>query len=267
MTIPDLNRRQTQCNVLPNICPQTCIITLGGCSHCVSSCATILGHQNPSGYPMGANNGGSLSYSFLNGGGTPNGGGGSSFLSPNSMNSFSSLSGSSGPANYNPGNLGPGNPYLSSGFGSSAIGTNYNPANPGQTNGGIPFGANSGVFGQQPSGYNGGQLSGLGNQIPGNPANPLSVHTTQAPPTTTTPIRTTATGATQTCRPISCPDIQYVHYINGCPECIIPTSPSSTTTSRPTTTLRATCAPLRCVAPCDKGIGIGPTGCPMCLCK
>ncbi|XP_048750043.2 loricrin-like [Ostrea edulis] len=271
-----LNTRQSQCKVIPNICPQTCIITLGGCSHCVTSCATIFGaslnnHQSPSGYPS---NGGSPLYNSVNGNGGGSqssvplsGGGGTSFLSPSSMNSYSSISGSSGLTNYNPGNLGPVNPYLNSGYGSSATGTNYNPANPGQMNGGVPFGVNSGVFGSQPSGYNGGLISGSGSQLPGNPAIPGSAYTTIQTTSTSSPAHTT--GATQTCRPISCSDIKYIRYIHGCPECIIPSSISHTTI-KPTThivTSSSTCAPLRCVAPCDKGIGIGPAGCPVCLCK
>lgn len=104
--------------------------------------------------------------------------GGTSFLSPSSINSLSGL------MNYNPGNLGPLNPYLSSGYGSSATGTNYNPANPAQISSGSS--SNTGMFGYQPNGYNGGQPSGPGSQLSGNPANPLSVHTTIAPSTTTT---------------------------------------------------------------------------------
>lgn len=105
--------------------------------------------------------------------------GGSSFLSPSSINSLSGL------LNYNPGNLGPLNPYLSSGYGSFATGTNYNPAYPAQISSGSSSGTNTGMFGYQPNGYSGGQPSGPGSQISGNPANPLSVHTTVAPSTTT----------------------------------------------------------------------------------
>ena len=184
------------------MCPQNCIITLGGCSHCVTSCATILGAsfgsslQSQSGYPAGTNTGGTLSYnSQIPSGSSLSLNGGSSFLSPSSF---------SGSTNYNPANFGPLNPYLSSGFGSYATGTNYNPANPNQISGSgssgtgtsSVSGANSGIFFYQPSGYNGGMMSGSGSQLSGNPANPLSVHTTQAPPTTTsvsttTPPRTT----------------------------------------------------------------------------
>ena len=173
------------------MCPQNCIITLGGCSHCVTSCASILGAsfgsslQSQSGYPAGTNTGGTLSYN-------------SQILSGSSL----SFNGGSGSTNYNPAILGPLNPYLSSGFGSYATGTNYNPANPNQISGSSGTGtssvsgANSGIFSYQPSGYNGGMMSGSGSQLSGNPANPLSVHTTQAPPTTTsvsttTPPRTT----------------------------------------------------------------------------
>lgn len=106
--------------------------------------------------------------------------GGSSFLSPSSINSLSGL------LNYNPGNLGPLNPYLSSGYGSFATGTNYNPANPAQISSGSSSGTNIGMFGYQPNGYSGGQPSGPGSQISGNPANPLSVHTTVVPSTSTT---------------------------------------------------------------------------------
>lgn len=266
-------QKQSQCNAIPSICPQNCIITLGGCSHCVTSCATILGAPlNNLQSQLGANIGGSSS---ITGGSSMTGSagsqsaslsisGGSSFLSPSSINSLSGL------LNYNPGNLGPLNPYLSSGYGSFATGTSYNPANPAQISSGSSSGTNTGMFGYQPNGYSSGQPSGPGSQILGNPANLLFVHTTVAP-STTTALKTT--GARHTCPPVTCSDIKYLHFISGCPVCLVPTFPATTTTttSKPTTqkvmTSPATCAPLRCVAPCDKGIGIGPTGCPMCLCK
>lgn len=182
-------QKRSQCNAIPSICPQNCIITLGGCSHCVTSCATILGAPlNNLQSQLGANIGGSSSITGISSI-TGNAGsqsaslsisGGTSFLSPSSFNSLSGL------LNYNPGNLGPLNPYLSSGYGSSATGTNYNPANPAQISSGSSTGTNTGMFGYQPNGYNGGQPSGPGSQLSGNPANPLSVHTTIAPSTTTT---------------------------------------------------------------------------------
>lgn len=174
-------QKRSQCNAIPSICPQNCIFSLGGCSHCVTSCATILGAPlNNLQSQLGANIGGSSSITGSAGSQSASLSitGGTSFLSPSSINSLSGL------MNYNPGNLGPLNPYLSSGYGSSATGNNYNPANPAQISSGSS--SNTGMFGYQPNGYNGGQPSGPGSQLSGNPANPLSVHTTIAPSTTTT---------------------------------------------------------------------------------
>ena len=44
------------------------------------------------------------------------------------------------------------------------------------------------------------------------------------------------------------------------------TKPTSTTTQPSTATTSSTCAPLRCLAPCNKGVVFDKTGCPHCLC-
>ncbi|XP_069103280.1 uncharacterized protein [Argopecten irradians] len=64
-----------------------------------------------------------------------------------------------------------------------------------------------------------------------------------------------------TCRPFpaNCPRGNTV-IINGCPECIVPTTPVPTVHS-------ATCPPTRCVAPCNHGVTLdAKTGCPVCVC-
>ncbi|XP_052097479.1 uncharacterized protein LOC127732480 [Mytilus californianus] len=44
-----------------------------------------------------------------------------------------------------------------------------------------------------------------------------------------------------------------------------PSSGSRTSTLAPTT-IKTTCAPVRCIAPCNKGVTISSDGCPTCLC-
>ncbi|CAC5358117.1 unnamed protein product [Mytilus coruscus] len=44
-----------------------------------------------------------------------------------------------------------------------------------------------------------------------------------------------------------------------------PSSGSQTSTLAPTT-IKTTCAPVRCIAPCNKGVTISKDGCPTCLC-
>ncbi|XP_076081098.1 uncharacterized protein LOC143052010 [Mytilus galloprovincialis] len=44
-----------------------------------------------------------------------------------------------------------------------------------------------------------------------------------------------------------------------------PSSVSPTSTLAPTT-IKITCAPVRCIAPCNKGVTISKDGCPTCLC-
>lgn len=41
--------------------------------------------------------------------------------------------------------------------------------------------------------------------------------------------------------------------------------PAITQTTVPN--VSATCAPLRCVAPCDLGVTFGPDNCPVCKCR
>ncbi|XP_034321385.2 uncharacterized protein [Magallana gigas] len=62
--------------------------------------------------------------------------------------------------------------------------------------------------------------------------------------------------------PPTCPR-GHVALVNGCPICT-----AHLTTTQQTTTAQAqlTCAPVRCKAPCNKGIMLGADGCPACVC-
>ncbi|XP_061190798.1 uncharacterized protein LOC133198861 [Saccostrea echinata] len=53
-----------------------------------------------------------------------------------------------------------------------------------------------------------------------------------------------------------------VAVVNGCPICTAQLATQQTTTAQ----APSTCAPVRCVTPCNKGIMLGSDGCPVCVC-
>ncbi|XP_052092395.1 uncharacterized protein LOC127728837 [Mytilus californianus] len=74
--------------------------------------------------------------------------------------------------------------------------------------------------------------------------------------------------------PVNCPRGSFAIQ-NGCPVCtalqktVAPSSTQTTvtTTSAPRTThASSTCAPVRCIAPCNKGIKFDASRCPVCVC-
>lgn len=122
----------------------------------------------------------------------------------------------------------------------------------------------SGTAGQPGTGLGGGliqQPSGLA----GTGGNAQVIQSNQGP---SVPVRTTSAACPHF--PSNCPTVYTAVDNNGCLVCTILSKFSQTTVAPPVTstlqTTSRTCAPKRCVAPCNIGIVLDANGCPQCLC-
>ncbi|XP_063436913.1 protein pygopus-like [Mytilus trossulus] len=254
---PVIGKRNTGCSQVPVFCPQPCMVNRGGCTVCDCTGGRFSTGQNS---PFHATNlGNPVQLSQMG----PMAGQGNSAnqmsqmpAQSNSVNTgpgSGSLNGPNTP-NFNPGNPGGGLPNGLNGPNTAPIqnGPNTGPIQNGPNTGPIQNGPNTGPI---QNGPNTGPIQNGPNTGPiqnGPNTGPI-----QNGPNTGPIQNGPNTGPIQIGGGIKLDQILKSTHP--------PSSVSQTSTPAPTTT-KITCAPVRCIAPCNKGVTISKDGCPTCLC-